>query len=355
MSDKDGKTEKPTPKKLKDARKKGQIAKSQDLSSAISFGLFALLSAMIATYVFQYSLVYLKNALSRPIDLYGFANNLPQLGFQSIIAMFILASPFLLIAFFSGVVGNMAQVGFHFSWDSIKPDFKRLNPIEGAKNILSKKTVVGLIKNLAKLGLVGWITFNALEKNLPLLFQAGNAGMERLFFLAVTLMRDLAINLAIFLGIVGIADYAFQVYDHRKNLSMSKQEIKEEYKDMEGDQQIKSQRKQRHRDLVNGNMADVKDAAAVIVNPTHISIAIKYEQGTDDVPIVAVKGADIMAKRIREEAKEHGVQIIENKAVARALYKICKPGQPVPPDMYQAIAEILALVYQIEEQNKHKI
>ena len=154
MSEKDGKTEKPTPKRLRDARKKGQIPKSQDLASALSFAVFAFLSTMIASFVFKYSFVYLQNALKQPIDLNGFENNLSNLGMQAIIGIFVLAGPFLLIAAFSAYIGNVAQSGFLFSWESLKPDFKRLNPIEGFKNITGKKAFVGLVKNLIKLGLV---------------------------------------------------------------------------------------------------------------------------------------------------------------------------------------------------------
>lgn len=355
MSEKDGKTEKPTQKRLADARKKGQVAKSQDLSSAISFGVFVLLSTLISTFVFQYSFTYLTTSLGNISYVEGFSQNLSQLGVQSMIAFFVLATPFLLIAVTAALIGNIIQTGFHFSWEAIKPDLTKLNPIEGFKNIVGKKATVGFFKNMVKLLLITWLTFNALQMSLPLLFNIGNAGAEQYFFVVVEMMKELGVKLAIFLTLVGVGDFGYQWYDHRKGLSMSQQELKEEYKENEGDPQLKSQRKQRHRDLLNGSISDVKTATAVITNPTHLAVAIRYEKGIDEVPIVVVKGADLMAQKIKEEATLQHIQLIENVPVARALYKMCQPGDPIPADMYEAIAEILALVYQVEAQQKNKI
>lgn len=138
-------------------------------------------------------------------------------------------------------------------------------------------------------------------------------------------------------------------------MKMTKQEVKDEYKESEGDPQVKSQRKQLHRQMINGNMRDVETAAVVITNPTHLAIAIRYEKGKDEVPIVVVKGADLIAEKIRERAREHDVPIVENKPIARNLYKNIQVGQPIPVDLYQAVAEIMALVYQMEELKKDKI
>lgn len=154
---------------------------------------------------------------------------------------------------------------------------------------------------------------------------------------------------------IGISDFIYQKYKFKKKMSMSKQEIKDEFKDQEGDPQVKSQRRAMYQQLVGGMMQNVKEATVIITNPTHLAIAIKYERDQDMAPLVLAKGADFIAQKIKEEAKLNRIPIIENKPVARALFKIADVGSPIPLDMYETIAEVLALVYRMEEENKGKI
>ncbi|PRY77517.1 flagellar biosynthesis protein FlhB [Alkalibacterium olivapovliticus] len=354
-ADKDGKTEKPTPKKLSEARKKGQVPKSQDLSSAISFGLFALALTALATYVLQRSYVFMQESLRFGSDPMRVIHELPAIGMRAIIWFLILAAPFLAIAFFTGVVGNMVQVGFLFTKDPLKPSFSKMNPISGFKNIMGKKAAFGLVKNLMKLFIVVGFTVYTLYESAVVILNAGRVGTFAIFPLMIDLVSKLAFNLAIFMAILGIADYVYQRYDHKKNLMMSMQEIKDEYKEMEGDPQIKSQRKAMYRDMVSGNMSDVGEATVLITNPTHFAIAIRYDKDKDQVPVVLVKGQDLMALKMRELAKEQNVPIIENKPLARALYKQVEPNDPIPTELYQTIAEILALIFQAEQAKKYKI
>jgi flagellar biosynthesis protein FlhB len=267
----------------------------------------------------------------------------------------VLAGPFLVIAFVAAFVSTIVQTGFLFSVEPIKFKLSKINPISGFKNMFSKKTVFTLFKNVAKLTLVFWMAYKTLETSVYLILNSSNVGTEKLFFLMSDLVMELATQLGVLLLILGLIDYIYQVYDYRKNLKMSKQELKDEYKESEGDPQIKSQRRQRYRQLSKGGLQDVETATAIITNPTHLAIAIRYEKGKDEVPIIVAKGADHQAAKIRELAKALDIPIIENKPVARAMYKAVEIGQPVPMDLYQAIAEILALVYQTEEMNKYKI
>lgn len=355
MSEKDGKTEKPSPKRLKDARKRGEVPKSQDLSSGISFAVFALILTTLMTYVMQYGFVWLKNFLTYGLQAGNIENALPSIVLYSLIFFFILAGPALALAFLFGVIGNMIQVGFLSTSKSLKPTFSRMNPISNFKNMFDKRAIFGLLKNLLKLGIILYLTYTTLREALPIILNLSRVGTESLFFFVMELAREIGVKLSLFLIVVGIADYIYQFYEHRNNLKMSKQEMKDEFKESEGDPQIKSQRKQRHREMLNGSIKDVESAAVVITNPTHLAVAIRYDTNTDEVPIVVVKGADHMAQMIREQAKEHNVPIIENKPVARSLYKSADAGDPIPMDMYQAVAEILALIYRLEESKKHKI
>lgn len=355
MSDKDGKTEKPTPKKLRDARKKGQIPKSQDLSAALSFGIFALAFTFLTTYVFQRSFVLLQNMLRSGFDIQNIHNELGSIGTQAMMYFLILSAPFLIIAFLTAYLGNLAQVGFMLTGDPLKPSLKKLNPISGFKNIFGKKAAFGLFKNLAKLFIVVGFTFYTLRKSALLIMNTGRIGTANIFPFMIGMVSNLAFGLAVFLAVLGVADFVFQRYTHNKELMMSMQEIKDEYKQMEGDPQVKSQRKALYREMLSGKISDVDDATVVITNPTHFAIAIRYDQKVDDVPIVLAKGQDLMALRMKERAKEKDVPMIENRPLARALYKDVNPGEPVPMELYQAIAEILALVFQAEKRNKNKI
>lgn len=355
MAEKDGKTEKASPKKLKDSRKKGEIAKSQDLTSAVTFVVFIVSSTFLGTYILKQGYLYLKIYLSEGLVVKGLENNLGNIGMRAIIFTLILAGPFLAIGFFASLVASMLQTGFLFTSTPLKVDIKKINPISGFKNMFSKKTMFTLLKNLMKLGLVFWMSFTMIQSSINHLVNSGNVGTQKLFFLVMELVKSLGVQLGILLLVLGIGDYIYQVYDYRKNLKMSKQEVKDEYKESEGDPQIKGKRRQFHRQMTNGTLADVETATAVITNPTHLAIAIRYDKSQDEVPIIVAKGADHQAAKIRERANESNVPIIENKPVARAMYKSIEVGQPVPVDMYQAIAEILALVYQMEEMNKHKI
>lgn len=355
MADKDGKTEKPSPKKLKDTRKKGEIAKSPDLTSAVTFVVFLAASTFLGTYILKQGFLYLKIYLSAGFSVNGLENNLANIGMKSILFILVLAGPFLAIGFIASFLASMLQTGFLFSTEPLKMSFKKINPISGFKNMFSKKTLFTLLKNLIKLGLVFGMAYSTVKKSVLLLVNAGNVGTQKLFFLLMELIKDLGIQLGILLLVLGIADYLYQVYDHRKNLRMSKQDLKDEYKESEGDPQMKGKRKQFHRQMTSGMLADVETATAIITNPTHLAIAIRYDKEKDEVPMIVAKGADHQAAKIRERAKESNVPIIENKPVARAMYQSIEVGQPIPVDMYQAIAEILALVYQMEEMNKHKI
>jgi flagellar biosynthetic protein FlhB len=354
--DKDGKTEKPTPKRLSDARKKGQVAKSQDLSSAISFVTFALALAGLSTYIFERTYVLMKNMLGSGLSLHtAIENDLSHIGLQAIIWVIVLGGPFFIIAILTGTIGNLIQVGFLFTAEPLKPSLNKINPINGFKNIFGKKAVFGLGKNLFKLFLVVGFTTYTIFQSAGMIMNATRVGSASLFPLVIDVISSLGFRLALFMGALGVADYVFQRYSHNKEMMMSIQEIKDEHKQMEGDPLVKSQRKARYRELLSGKISDVDEATVLINNPTHISIAIRYERGEDDVPIVVAKGADLMAMRMRERAQENNVPMFENKALARSLYKNSEVGDPIPNDMYQGVAEILALVFQMEERRKQKI
>lgn len=353
MQDKHSKTEEASPKRLRDSRKKGQVAKSGDLNSAVSFLAFALLLTGLGESLFSNSFEMVRSTLRTGPGASLSAGNAGSILVKSAIQFFVIFMPFGLLAVVVGIVTNLAQVGFLFTAEPLKPDFKRLNPLEGFKNIFSSKSLFNLFKSILKLVIVTVITVNGLKKVMVPIMNAGQMGMEKLFPFFIDIVRTLSINIATLMIVLGIVDFIFQKRDYRKNLMMTKQEIKEEYKQMEGDPKIKSARQQRQRELsMARTMQHVETASVIIVNPTHLSIALKYELGKDQAPMVVAKGVDHMALKIREKAKEKGIPVIEDIPLARSMYYKVEPGSFVPIELYQAVAEILALVYQMENSRK---
>jgi len=339
MQDKHSKTEEATPKRLRDSRKKGQISKSGDLNSAVSFLVFALLLGALGDYLLTNSIEFITLALSQDVGSGLTETNVGGILVQNVMKILLIFMPFGLIAVFIGVVTNVVQVGFLFTVEPLKPDFKRLNPIEGMKNIFSKKALFNMFKSIMKLLIVTYLTYTGLQKVMKPIMNLGGLGVEKLFGFFMDTVSTLSVSIASFMIILGVIDFIFQKKDYKKNLMMTKQEIKDEYKQMEGDPKIKSKRQQRQREMsMARTMQSVEASTVIITNPTHIAIALRYEQGKDEAPVVMAKGLDYMA-------------IIENKPLARSMYYKVEPGSSVPVEMYQAIAEILALVFTM---NKNK-
>lgn len=353
MQDKHSKTEEATPKRLRDSRKKGQISKSGDLNSAVSFLVFALLLGALGDYLLTNSIAFITLALSQDVGRGLTEANVGAILVQNVMKVLLIFMPFGLIAVFIGVVTNVVQVGFLFTLEPLKPDFKRLNPIEGMKNIFSKKALFTMFKSIMKLLIVTYLTYTSLQKIMVPIMNLGGAGVEKLFGFFMDTVSTLSVSIASFMIILGVLDFIFQKKDYKKNLMMTKQEIKDEYKQMEGDPKIKSKRQQRQREMsMARTMQGVEASTVIITNPTHIAIALRYEQGKDEAPIVMAKGLDYMAMKIREKAKENDIPIIENKPLARSMYYKVEPGSSVPVEMYQAIAEILALVFTMNKKKR---
>ena len=356
MSDKDGKTEDATPKRLQDARKKGQIPKSQDLNAAASLLIFTLLLGTIGNFLLTYSYRLLRAMLS--FDHYPEINHriIKPLLLEGIIRYFWIFLPVALVAMVLGIIVNLAQTGFIFTSTPLKPDIKKLNPIEGFKNMFSKKAMFTLLKNLLKLILVFYMTYSNMSDKINVILNSGNIGSEKLFGFFIEFLKSITMNIIVVMFILGFVDYIVERRSHKKNLMMTKEEIKEEFKEMEGSQEVKSARKQKQRELAMGRMIEnVGESTAIVTNPTHIAVAIRYDRDKDEVPIVMAKGAGPIAEKIKSRGKENKIPIIENKPLARAMYTELEVGEYVPAELYQAVAEILAIVYEMEIKNKGKI
>lgn len=352
--DKANKTEKPSAKRLRDARKRGQIPKSQDLVIALSLLGFALVLEPMWSNVGGYLVNYLTASFENISQTKVAFNTLPRLGTQSILMLFILAGPFMLLAVIIGLLGNLLQTGILFTAQPLKPDFKKINPVTGIKNFYSMTTLVNLGKTLFKFIVVSFIAYGAYQQAIPTIVNLAAMGPQDVFHFVLTFAHDIALKVALFLLFLAVLDYVYQRYSFFKRLRMSKQEVKDEYKQNEGDPKIKAQRRAQYQRLLHNSVAKVKEATVVITNPTHFAIAIKYDSAVG-VPVVLAKGADEIAQKMKAEAKRLDIPMIENRPVARALFKAVEPGEFIPAELFEAVAGIIAVVYKLEAEKTGKI
>lgn len=349
----DEKTEEATPKKKSDSREKGQLPRTKDIGLAIT-----LIATILAISVFsdmvvkglRGNIIYFINAVNHMDFSKGNLQNITLISLSRF-AMAII--PIIIPIMLAGVVGSLMQSGFLIVKDAIKPSLGKLNPIKGFKNMFSKKTAVELVKNIITITIIIYIAYIYVRDNFDKILQIGNLYLPTLGIEVKSLILGVFNKVVIVVVTIAAIDYLIQYKLHGKEIRMSKQEIKEEYKQMEGDPQIKSKMKQKQREMSQRRMMEsVGEATVVITNPTHLAVAIKYEEGKTEAPKVVAKGADNIAMKIKEKAKEAKIPIIENKPLARMIYEQVDIDKDIPSDMYQAVAEILAMVYKLDKKNK---
>lgn len=347
------KTEQPTPRRLEKAREEGQVAKSQELNSA-----FTLLGSFLALYLLFTNMI--KSLFDRMAG-YLSMSQVPELTSGSALVLITdgfyyimkLVGPVMIAAAAVGALISFLQTGPLFTLKAVQPKFSRINPLEGAKRLFSLRSVTELIKSLAKAVAIGYLTYRQIKGAWPHLISLTGQGIEPALIFAGSLIFRVGVSIIIFLVVLGVADYIYQRWDWKKNLMMSKYEVKQEYKESEGDPQIKQRRRQLQRQMsMNRMIKEVESADVVITNPTHIAVALKFDMETMEVPLVVAKGEGFIAEKIREKARESGVEIVENKPLARLLNKTAEIGEEIPQDLYQAVAEILAYVYRKNKKLK---
>ncbi len=342
------KTEKATPKKREDARKRGQVLKSAEVNTAVTtaamFGALFLFGGGIISGMTE----VLKSVFERMGEVredVGIADMSSFVG--DIVWRFVMIlAPILIVAVVVGAVANLMQVGFMFSGESLKPKFSKINPLQGFKRIFSMRSLVEMLKAIIKITVVGVLVYNEYMDyfdSFPGLMDVtvGQAAGE-----IVSICFSLAFKAILALVGIGLVDYLYQWWEYEKNLKMTKEEVKQEYKQQEGDPQIKGRRREKARQMsMMRMMQSLPKADVVITNPTHYAVALRYNEAEAPAPVVVAKGKDFVAQKIKEKARELGVEIVENKPVAQALYAACDIGHKIPDDMFAAVAEILAYVY----------
>lgn len=347
----DDKTEEPTAKKRADAKKKGQVGRSTDMTAAfvllMGFFVIKMLWESIYTKIATYT-TYVFSHLNQPVDT------------ESVIRIFIgivellaqTALPIMIGVMFIGLAINFYQVGLNFNTEAIEFKLDKLNPINGFGRIFSKRSLMELAKSLMKIAIIGFFLYDFLVDHLMEMPQFIYFDLTTSLAQISDIIFKMAFEVIGVIMIVGFLDYAYQKWQTTQDLKMSKQEVKDEMKQSEGDPQIKGKIKQKQRQMAMSRMMqEVPKADVIVTNPTHFAVALKYDKGMVAPQIVA-KGQDMVAQRIKDIARENRVPIVENKPLARALYAAADVGDIVPAELYQAVAEVLAYVYRLKNNRR---
>ncbi len=346
------KTEEPTAKKKSDARNKGQVAKSQELNAAfvlfIGFWAMKILGSTIYREIAEYT-AYIFGHLNTTVD----TETVLRIFLGIVMILLKTAFPIMVAIMLVGLAINLVQVGWNFTTEPLGFDLNKLNPINGFGRIFSKRSLVELIKSLFKILIIGLFLYENLKDEIlqmpKLLYLELGASMATI----ADIIFMMAFKICAIFFALAILDYMYQKWDHNEQLKMTKQEVKEEFKQMEGDPQIKGKIKQKQREMAMSRMMrEVPKADVIVTNPTHFAVALRYAEGMR-APEVIAKGQDYVALKIKDVAREAGVVIVENKPLARALFASVEIGETVPPELYKAVAEVLAYVYHLKHPYRY--
>ena len=346
------KTEMPTPKKLRDARQKGQVCTSKDVVST------AILVVML--YVLGALAIVLTDDISNLIRFIGLRieeNDLPAIREAGKLALIVVVKHsfiFVVVAAAIGVIANLVQIGFIFSFEPLKPDLKKINPAEGAKKIFSKKNFFEFAKNIVKVVFLGYLIYKIILMSVPALLPLCYGTIDDIFPCLKVILKNLAAYTAFGHIVIAVVDRLFQQKNFTKEMMMTKDEVKREYKEQEGSQEIKQAQREFRHELLNGPdpRAATKQANVVVTNPTHLAVGIRFKADEAPLPKVVVSGADRVAKVIRDTALAEGIPIMENIELARALYAKVKVEEYVPVELAEPVAEVLKWVKALEEARK---
>ena len=347
------KTEDATPKRLEEARNKGQVARSNELSSVaiLAAGLLALwlLGSNMVEGMQIFMVDTFANGLSVELDALSIRSHLMAWGsdYTKIVG------PVVVVLVAAALAVNYAQVGVLFAGESLEPKWNRISPFSGLKRIFSSRGLVELAKGLFKVGVVMYIAYFTIDAESDKFIAFASMGIAQIFVLSGDIVFTLGWRITLLLLIMAVLDYAFQRWDYERGLRMTKQEVKEELKQQEGDPMIRSRVRSLQREMSQRRMMDdVGQADVVVTNPIHIAVALRYDAQNMEAPIMVAKGQRLIAERIKELARAAGVPLVENKPLARALFKAVRIGDQIPDELFKAVAEMLAFVFQLRQQKK---
>ena len=349
------KTEEPTAKKLDDARKEGQVAKSQEIATAFSLLSLFIIPRLAYPFIGTNFLGIFERVYNNiPNVARTYEGRLPVNFISSILSnailtMLLVTAPFLIIGFLTAFICDFVQVGFKPTSKPLQPKLSKLNPISGMKKIFSARKLFELGKSILKLAVMAVVIYTFFTGRTESLFLLYDMPLKQAIGLMGNLIISLGLRIAAAYMVIAFIDLIYQRRKFRKDMMMTKKEVKDEYKNSEGDPQVKGAQKRRMMEASRRRMMQqLPQADVVITNPTHYAVAIKYDADEAEAPVVVAKGADYLAQKIKETARENNVEIVENKPLARMLYANVEVGELVPPELYKAVAEVLAYVYHLK-------
>lgn len=351
------KTEPATAKKLREAREDGKVVKSKELTAAFDLIILFLVLKIFVSFVGN----RLMNSF---VDIYGripdfvrenavdvTEKSVAALMSDALIQILIVCVPFFAFGFVVTALISVIQVGWKVTGKPLQPKFDKFNPINGFKRIFSKDSIFELVKSILKIFVIVYVAYTSIRGHAQDIFILYEIPLMQAIMLCGTVIINAGLKISLVYLVIGLADFIYQKYRFNEDMKMTKQELKDEYKNTEGNPEIKGRQRQRMREASQRRMMqDVPKADVVITNPTHLAVAIKYDAEVSRAPIVIAKGEDYLAKKIREKAKENHIEIVENKPLARMLYANVDIGSEIPPELYQAVAEILAMVYNMRNR-----
>ena len=348
------KTEEPTPHKLRESREKGQIAKSKDITSVtmIFVSFFTLKSSV--GHLWAEMEIILRNSFGY-IPLVFSESVVGNLLKDTVYSFLFAMAPLFFATFMTALIIESLQTGFLFSMSSIAPKLEKLNPIEGFKKFFALKQYVELVKSTIKMIVIIWLIYGVIVEEFPIVILSQSLDPWQVMSFTGNLVMKVVVRVGMFYIAVAIFDYFYQQHEHLKSMKMTKKEIKDEYKRLEGDPQIKQRQKEAARQMSMGRqMGAVPGADVVVTNPTHIAIALAYKPDKMKAPVVVAKGKLLIAETIKRIASENNIVIVENVALARALFPVVEVDTEVPPQYYKAVAQILAFVYNLRKKRGHR-
>ncbi len=345
------KTEAASPRRRQEARQKGNVAKSQEVNSAVIIlfgtGFLYLASGYLLQNIILVFKKYLKNAAFFELN----RDQMQPLYIQVAVDILLILAPFLVAIVIVGLASNIAQVGFLLSVESMQPKFEKLDIVKGIKRLFALKSLVELLKNIIKLGIIGIVVYSSLSGLLTDFFTMMDQPIGRIITFLAASSGEVLFKAGVAMFVLAIADYAYQRYEYEKNLKMSKQEVKDEHKNVEGNPLVKARiREIQFAAMRKRMMAAVPEADVVITNPIHYAVALKYDPEKSAAPMVLAKGERLLAQRIKDIAKEHGIPVVENPPLARLLFRESDVGQEIPLSAYQAVAEVLGYIYRLRNK-----
>ena len=348
------KTEDATSKKLKDVRSEGNVAKSTEIVTAATLISFFICLKFTIGFIGE-RLLSTFNTFYKVIPRYvndGIeTEEFNLLLLDALLDLVITIAPFMILGIIVGFFSNSLQFKFQVTTKPLQPKPDKLNPINGFKRMFSMNTLIELLKSVIKVIAIGYISYDVITEHMEELFLLYDMSVTQGIILMYDIILELLLKICILFCVIGAADFMYQKWKFKEDNKMTKQEVKDEFKNQEGDPKVKGQQRQRMQQAsMRRMMAAIPQADVVITNPTHFAVALAYESGKGQAPVVVAKGADFLAGRIKEIAKENSVEIVENKPLARMLYYNVELGAEIPPELYQAVAEVLAYVYQLRNK-----